>query len=103
MTAGDTITQFYTYEYDDHRNVINEKQYSYIFVEGTGPELIRETAYAYDDKNNPFTIFKETGNPGLYSNTNNIVENSNSKLWVKPVTIFIAHGFLFHVSNHGFC
>jgi hypothetical protein len=80
LNAGDTITQFYAYEYDKNRNVINEKQYSYIFIEGPGPELIRETTYKYDDKNNPFKIFREAGNPGLFSNTNNIIE-SNSILY----------------------
>jgi len=82
LNAGDTITQFYAYEYDINRNVINEKQYSYIFTEGTGPELIRETTYKYDDKNNPFNIYKETGLPGLFSNTNNIIE-TNSTLYIE--------------------
>jgi len=80
LNTGDTITQFYAYEYDNNRNVIKEKQYSYIFIEGPGPELIRETTYKYDNKNNPYNIFKEIGSPGLYSNTNNYIE-SNSVLY----------------------
>jgi len=78
LNAGDTITQFYAYEYDNNRNVVNEKQYSYIFTEGPGPELIRETTYKYDDKNNPFHIYKETGRPGLFSNTNDVIETSST-------------------------
>jgi len=81
LNAGDTITQYYAYEYDNNRNVINEKQYSYIFTEGPGPELIRETTYQYDDKNNPYIIYKETGQPGLFSNTNNVIE-TNSTLFI---------------------
>jgi hypothetical protein len=81
LNDGDTITQYYAYEYDNNRNVIKEKQYSFLFIEGPGPELIRETTYKYDDKNNPFNIYKETGQPGLFSNKNNVIE-SNSTLFI---------------------
>lgn len=76
--SADVITQFYAYEYDNNSNVIKEKQYSYLFVAGPEPELIRETTYKYDSKNNPFRIYKETGTPGLYTNTNNIIETSST-------------------------
>ena len=75
-----TITQFYTYKYDNNENVLNEKQYSFLFAVGTEPKLIRETSFKYDDKNNPFKIYKNLGYPGLYTNTNNIIE-SNSVLY----------------------
>ena len=74
-----SITQFYTYEYDSKGNVINEKYYSFLFITGTEPKLIRETSFKYDDKNNPFKVFQDLGIPGFYSNTNNIIE-SNSVL-----------------------
>jgi len=79
--SEDVITQFYTYDYDLNNNVIKEKQYSYLFVAGPEPELIRETSYKYDNKNNPFKIYEELGQPGLYSNTNNIIE-TNSTLYI---------------------
>jgi len=75
--AENIINQFYTYEYDNNGNVINEKQYSYLVTTGSEPALICETSFKYDNKNNPFKIFKELGQPGLYSNTNNIVESTS--------------------------
>ncbi len=74
------VTQFYTYEYDGKGNVLNEKQYSYLFAVGSKPNLIRETSFKYDDKNNPFKIYKHLGHPGIYTNTNNVTE-SNSVLY----------------------
>jgi hypothetical protein len=79
--AGNVITQFYTYEYDNNGNVIKEKQYSYLFNSGKEPALIRETSFKYDNNNNPYKIFRELGQPGLYSNTNNIIE-TNSTLFI---------------------
>ncbi len=74
------ITQFYTYEYDSKGNVTKEKYYS--LLEGAGAKLVRESSFTYDDKNNPFKIYKDFGQPGIYSNTNNIVE-TNSVLYVE--------------------
>jgi len=74
------ITQFNTYEYDGKGNVLNEKQYSYLSAVGSQPNLIRKTSFKYDNKNNPFEIYKYLGYPGLYTNTNNIIE-SNSVLY----------------------
>jgi len=78
--ADNIITQFYLYEYDNNENVIKSKYYSYLFNTGLEPKLIRETSFKYDDKNNPFVIYKDLGRPGLYTNTNNIIE-SNSILY----------------------
>lgn len=75
-----TITQFYTYEYDGKGNVLNEKQYSYLFAVGTEPKLVCEVSFKYDDKNNPYRIYKQLGRSGLYTNTNNVIE-SNSVLY----------------------
>ena len=75
-----TITQFYTYEYDGKGNVIKEKQYSYLSAVGTEPKLVSEVSFKYDDKNNPFKIYKQLGHPALYTNTNNVIE-SNSVLY----------------------
>jgi len=78
--ADNIITQFYLYEYDNNENGIKSKYYSYLFNTGLEPKLIRETSFKYDDKNNPFVIYKDLGRPGLYTNTNNIIE-SNSILY----------------------
>lgn len=74
------ITQFYSYEYDSKQNVINEKQYSLLSDSGTEPKLISEVSFKYDYKNNPFKIFRQLGQIGLYTNTNNVIE-SNSVLY----------------------
>jgi len=78
QTPNDTITQYYTYEYDNNRNVTRQRQYSYLAQEGEGPVLIRETTYSFDNKNNPFFNFKQTGSPGIFSNPNNITETSST-------------------------
>lgn len=67
------IAQFSIYENDGKGNIVVEKYYSYD-ANGPEPELISETTYKYDDKNNPFKVFKASGNPGLFTNSNNITE-----------------------------
>jgi hypothetical protein len=67
------ITQFRTYEYDDQGNVKQEKYYSLIWTDE--PSLLSETIYEYDDKNNPFAVFRALGNPGLFTNPNNIISS----------------------------
>lgn len=70
------ITQFNVYEYDKNGNVKIEKYYSFLFSESTEPRLISENSFKYDNKKNPFIIFNELGNPGLYTNQNNIIETN---------------------------
>jgi len=68
------ITQFDVYTYDVRGNVANDKYYSNLF--GSEEELISETSYKYDSYKNPYRIFSMLGYPGLYMNTNNIIETS---------------------------
>ncbi len=68
------VTQFNVYEYDKNGNVKNEKYYSFLFSESTEPRLISENSFKYDNKKNPFIIFNQLGNPGLYTNQNNVIE-----------------------------
>ncbi len=70
------VTQFHIYEYDKNGNVKNEKYFSYLFSESTEPRLISENSFKYDNKKNPFVIFNELGNPGLYTNQNNVIETN---------------------------
>lgn len=72
-----TITQFYTYEYDNIGNVEREKYYSYLFTESSEPKIINENSYKFDNRKNPFIIFEALGIPGLYTNTNNIIETNS--------------------------
>ena len=71
------ITQFHAYEYDKNGNVKNEKYYSHLFTNNAEPKIISENSFKYDNKKNPFVIFMALGNPGLYSNTNNVIEGSS--------------------------
>ena len=85
-TPNDTITQYYTYDYDNNGNVIMQKQYSYLFDNGHEPVLVRETTYTYDDKHNPFIIFRHTASPGVFTNTNNVIE-TRSTLFIETAGI----------------
>ena len=78
------ITQYYIYEYDNRGNVENEKHYSYLFSQSTEPRIINENSFKYDNKNNPFKIFQAMGNPGLYSNTNNVIEVNTKRYEMTP-------------------
>ena len=75
--SRDVITQYNTFEYDKNGNVIREKYYSYLFTGTPNPRLISEISYKYDNKSNPFIIFKALGNPGLDTNTNNVIETNS--------------------------
>ncbi|MGI6049136.1 MAG: hypothetical protein ACOYEG_14210, partial [Petrimonas sp.] len=70
------VTRFETYEYDSKGNVLKEKNYSLFSREE--PQLTSETTYKYDNKNNPYRVFYQTGQPGLYTNRNNIIEKTYS-------------------------
>ncbi|MFC0876975.1 hypothetical protein ACE01N_10280 [Saccharicrinis sp. FJH2] len=70
------ITQFNVYEYDENWNVKNEKYYSYLSTESTQPKLISEKSFKFDNKKNPFKILNELGSPGLFTNSNNIIETN---------------------------
>jgi len=62
------------FTYDDHGNVASKKHFS--CIPGDEPELSFETNYIYDSYINPYRIFSMSGNPGLYTNVNNIVETT---------------------------
>ena len=70
------VTQFTVYEYDNNGNVENEKYFTSHIAESMEPRLISKTTFKYDNKNNPFIIFNELGNPGLYTNQNNTIETN---------------------------
>lgn len=80
----DSITQFHTYEYDNRGNVQKEIHYSYLFIAGNEPRKINESTFKYDNKNNPFIIYKDLGNPGLFSNTNNVIETNSTSYIATP-------------------
>jgi hypothetical protein len=70
VTDNTGSTKIYTYEYDDNDNIAFENVYR--VVSGGPPEHERMIEYQYDDKRNPFIIFKEEAEPGRDTNKNNI-------------------------------
>ena len=69
---GGQITQYHVYTYDKNGNVTCDKHYSNLF--GSKDGLISETTYKYDNYKNPYLINRMSGLPGLYTNSNNIIE-----------------------------
>ena len=69
------VTQFSTYLYDSNNNVIEEDYYTYLFItSGASPKHLAKITFEYDSFHNPFKIFEQGGNPGIYTNTNNIIK-----------------------------
>jgi hypothetical protein len=76
--SDSTVTQFFTYQYDNSGNVIEENYFTYLFVPaGTGPKQLSKTTIEYDSYFNPFKIFSQTASPGIYTNTNNIIRTQS--------------------------
>lgn len=71
------VTTYQLYTYDEKGNVKSQKYYSANYEGSTVPRLISETTYQYDNKNNPFRIYIDKGEPGLYTNPNNIIETTS--------------------------
>lgn len=70
----DMLTQYDNYEYDVSGNLIKTSNYR---VELNGNIILLHTVYyEYDDKINPFTIFNNTGEPGRFTNQNNITKET---------------------------
>lgn len=72
--SDNEVTQFRTFLYDSNENVIEEDYYTYLNTAGTGPEHLSKINFEYDSFHNPYKIFEQGGNPGIYTNTNNIIK-----------------------------
>jgi hypothetical protein len=71
--SDSTVTQYFTYRYDSNGNVIEEDYYYYLFIPpGTGPKHSYNKVFEYDTFFNPYAVLIQTGDPGLYTNSNNI-------------------------------
>jgi hypothetical protein len=76
--SDNEVTQFRTYLYDSNGNVIEEDYYTYLFItSGTGPRHLSKITYEYDSFYNPYKIFEQAGNPGINTNTNNIIKTKS--------------------------
>lgn len=69
------VTKFSTYLYDSNNNVIEEDYYTYLFItSGAVPKHLFKITFRYDSFHNPYKIFEQGGNPGINSNSNNIIK-----------------------------
>jgi hypothetical protein len=63
------LTGYHDYNYDDRGNMIRDDQYS----NNSGIKLVHTVTFDFDNKNNPYLVFACEGDPGKYTNRNNIV------------------------------
>jgi hypothetical protein len=64
------LIQYDSYVYDDNGNIIRDDLYS----NNSGIKLINSVIYEFDNKNNPYQVFACEGEPGIYTNKNNITK-----------------------------
>jgi len=67
------LIQYDSYVYDDNGNIIRDDQYS----NNSGIKLIYSVIYEFDNKNNPYRVFACEGEPGIYTNKNNITKETS--------------------------
>lgn len=85
--SNGTVTQMYTYKYDINGNVIEWNYLTYLFIPaGTGPKLLMTTTYKYDSYDNPYSVFKQCGDPGVHTNPNNIIKTITHNYEPSPGT-----------------
>lgn len=63
---------FHDYTYDDNGNITRDDQYS----NNSGIKLVNTMICEYDNKNNPYQVFACEGDPGVYTNKNNIISET---------------------------
>lgn len=67
------VTQFHLFTYDASGNMTRD---NYYLVSDGDPLLNRSSVYEFDEKINPFSIFLNRGEPGINTNTNNILKET---------------------------
>lgn len=67
------LTQYHNYAYDDNGNITRDDQY----LNNSVIELVNTMIYEFDNKNNPYQVFACEGNPGIYTNKNNIIKETS--------------------------
>jgi hypothetical protein len=68
------INQYHDYQYDGNGNIIRDDYY--LAETGSDAKLQSHSIFGLDDKNNPYIIFAGEGNPGLFTNRNNILKET---------------------------
>jgi|WetSurMetagenome_2_1015567.scaffolds.fasta_scaffold30321_2 hypothetical protein len=70
------LNQYHDYQYDGNGNITRD---DYYLVEmGADAKLQSHTIFELDDKNNPYIIFAGEGDPGIYTNKNNILKETST-------------------------
>jgi hypothetical protein len=67
-----SLIQYDTYTYDENGNITRDDQYS----NNEGISLVNSVTYEFDNKNNPYQVFACEGDPGIYTNKNNITKET---------------------------
>jgi hypothetical protein len=67
------LTSYNSYKYDIAGNIILNE----LYMVTNYTRLYQSTSYEYDNKNNPYLIFMNDGEPGKYTNKNNIVKETD--------------------------
>jgi hypothetical protein len=67
------LTHYNNYTYDNSGNITRDDQYTNYSV----LELANAMIYEFDNKNNPYRVFACEGNPGIYTNKNNIIKETS--------------------------
>jgi hypothetical protein len=68
---GESI-DYHEYKYDERGNVTRDDRYT----NNSGMKLTRTMVYEFDDRNNPYQVLTCEGNPGKYTNKNNIIKTT---------------------------
>lgn len=67
------LIEYHDYTYDNNGNITRDDQYSNYSV----IKLAKTILYEFDDKKNPYQVFACEGNPGKYTNKNNITQETS--------------------------
>ena len=67
------LTQYHDYIYDDNGNIKRDD----VYINNSGMKLVQTITYEFDNKNNPYQVFACEGNPGIYTNRNNVIKETS--------------------------
>jgi hypothetical protein len=66
------LTTYHEFKYDDRGNIIRDD----LYTKSPAMKLYMTMTYEFDNKNNPYQIFAAEGDPGKYTNRNNIISQT---------------------------
>jgi hypothetical protein len=67
------LTQYHDYIYDDSGNITRDD----LYTNNSVIKLVQTIIYEFDNKNNPYQVFACEGDPGVYTNKNNIIKETS--------------------------